>query len=183
MDPSNPVKITKHYQLKEYIESNFIDNSGRNTQRIERYIRKNDTTQWIIRNVWYANSINNNIEKVEDNIRYVKLIFPIKIHKQWDGNAFNVFDMQKYEYTSIENPYVVNGINYPNTLTVTQKDETSLIHKDYAVEVYAKNIGLIYKRSYYMRKNPDITDNYGNVIEQGDTLLENEVVYKIKNYY
>ena len=143
----NPVKIdTAHYQIKEIIESHFEDNEGRESERIERYYRKNDLQTWILKDVWYQTRTRAKAEKVEEDVRYVKLIFPPQLNTPWNGNAFNTMDKQDYEYKNIDVRKKIGSLSFDSTITVLQIADSNLIQKKYAVEVYAKNIGMIYKR-------------------------------------
>jgi hypothetical protein len=141
------------YQVKEIIESEFIDNEGRNTLRIERYKRLSDTNTWTIKDVWYANLTTSTAERVEENIRFVKLIFPLESGAVWNGNAYNSLGSEDYTYDQVNAYYSAGIFTFDSTLTVLQRDETTYIRRDYSVEVYAKYAGLIYKR-YIDLSNP-----------------------------
>jgi hypothetical protein len=135
-----------HYKIKEFVESTFLDNQNRGTQRIERYKQNSDTTNWYLGNVWAMNLTPSTAEKVEENYRFIKLIFPVKKGKIWNGNAYNILGEQEYEFDNVDEPYTVNGTTYDSTVTVIQKIEPNMIHTDYQVEIFAKHIGLIYKK-------------------------------------
>lgn len=152
---------TFNYQLKELIESDFIDNQGRKTQRIERYNRANDTSLWILKDIWYANLTNTTAEKVEENVRYIKLVFPIKLKQEWNGNAYNYLDPEIYKYSDLYRPYDTTNVHFDSTITVVQREELNLILDDYAIEIYAKNIGLVFKKNRHLEKLPDGTINKG----------------------
>jgi hypothetical protein len=137
---------TFHYKIKELVESEFIDNSSRNTQRIERYIKINDSTPWQIKNVYYWNITPSIAEKTEQNIRYAKLIFPTVKSEKWDGNMYNFQEAQSYKYAYVDKPDSYNSLAFDSTLSVIQIDEEYAISKDYAEEIYARNVGMIYKR-------------------------------------
>lgn len=142
-----PVKIeTVHFQIKEIIESHFTDNEGRESERIERYMRNNDSLPWVLRDVWYQTRTAVSAEKVEENVRFVKLTFPVEINHKWNGNAFNSIGKYEYEYKSVDAQKTVNGHTFDSTLIVNQILDSNLIEKKYQVEMYAKNIGMIYKR-------------------------------------
>jgi len=149
------------YQLKELIESDFIDNQERNTQRIERYNKANDTLPWILKDVWYANRTNTTAEKVEENVRYIKLIFPVKLRQEWNGNTFNFFEPEIYKYSDLYKSFDANSLHFDSTITVIQKEELNLILDDYAIEIFAKNVGLVYKKYRHLEKLPDGTINKG----------------------
>ncbi len=175
------------YQIKEYFESDFIDNSGRNAKRIERYFRYNDTLNWTIKDVWYANLSTSTAEKVEENARYIKLVFPIREYKTWNGDAYNIGDspnigdtynnngQDTYRYLNVDMPYTINNMIFDSTVTVIQKEYyEDILKKYYKVEVYAKHVGLIYKKviDYKYKKN------YGDSIKK----LGIEYSYTINSY-
>ncbi|MBI4646219.1 MAG: hypothetical protein HY738_06385 [Bacteroidia bacterium] len=135
----------RHYKLKESFVSTFIDNEGRITYRIERYTKENDTLPWTIKDVWAANLLPGAAHKVEENIRYIKLVFPVALHKSWNGNAYNHLDEQIYEITALNEPESIDSLDFDSVLTVTQQDDENLIEKKYFIEKFAKHFGLIYK--------------------------------------
>jgi hypothetical protein len=143
---------TFSFEVKHYFESEFIDNSGRTCQRIEIYKRNNDTLPWQIKHVWHSIRTEYTAEVVEENIRYIKLSFPVKKFKKWNGNAYNTEGEQIYKYISVDEPYANKYLYFDSTLTVLQKDDSTLINTDYAAEIYARNIGLVYKKYLHLEK-------------------------------
>lgn len=141
------------FRIKEIVESIFTDNSGRPTMRIERYIKNYnpslsyDSMNWVLKDVWSANITSRSAEKTEENIRYVKLSFPVTLNHSWNGNAFNTIGEQTYSYTDIATPRSYNSLTFDSTLMVTQENTTNLIEKKYYIEIFAKGVGLIYKES------------------------------------
>lgn len=136
---------TFHYQLQEHITATFLDNTGQTTERIERYVKLSDTSQWTICDVWTANLHANDAERVEDNVRYIKLAFPVQLNATWNGNAFNFYPEWDYTYTDIDQPTTIGALSFDSTLTVFQHQENYLTDTIYAVEQYAKGVGMIYK--------------------------------------
>jgi hypothetical protein len=145
---------TTRYQILEIIESEYIDDEGNNALRIERYKRDNENSTWIIKDVWSAGFISHSAYKTEENIKYIKLIFPASEGKKWNGNAYNIIGEQEYKITEIDIPCSLTALSFDSVLTVIQLNDTSLIDKKYMVEKYAKNVGLIYK---------EIIDIYSNI--------------------
>jgi hypothetical protein len=97
-----PTRIdTFRFQIREVIESQFTDNSGKPALRIERFKRTNDTLNWNIANVWVANLTATTAERVENNTRYLKLVFAARAGRTWDGNTYNTDDEQIYEYVAL----------------------------------------------------------------------------------
>lgn len=138
-----PINVydTQRYYLKEKIESTYYDETGNTVFRIERYQRNDTTSAWEIKDVWMAQYFKNQAHKVEENVRFVKLIFPNVKNAKWDGNAFNTNDKQIYYIENVD----VSWKNFNLTCLVIQQNKESLIDKYYQTERYAKNIGLIEK--------------------------------------
>lgn len=136
------------FQIKEMVESFFIDNEGRETARIERYKRANASEPWVIHKVWTANLNLMNAEKKEDNLTFIKLAFPPKKDQKWNGNAKNELDEQEYKITDVNIPESVNGIAFDSVLTVLQADEDNIVYKKYEIEKYAARTGMVYKEQF-----------------------------------
>ncbi|NVO02056.1 MAG: hypothetical protein HXX09_05085 [Bacteroidetes bacterium] len=147
---------TFSYYIKEIIESTFIDNSGRETQRIERYRKETDTSDWYIKDVWMINRTPSDAQKVEEDTRFVKLKFPVVENTKWNGNAYNTLDSWEYELIDVDKPYSINGMSFDSSATVMQYDDFNeiIISRDYSEEVFVKNIGLVYKKFIHLKKLP-----------------------------
>ena len=155
------------YQVKDSVETKITDNQGRPAYRIVRYIRKDAFQPWAPSNTFMATSTGKTIEFVENNLRFVKLISPIKEDVTWNGNQYLTIDpypaytfssdfMGDWEYTykDVDAPLTVGTFNLDSTLTVTEIDYsfanpqtpgTQYAERTYSIEKYAKRIGLVYK--------------------------------------
>jgi len=136
---------TSIYQLREIIESTFIDNQGRPSYRIERYWRTADSLQWVIKDVWYATKTTTMAEKIEEDVRYIKLVFPVNDEKEWNGNAYNTLPEWEYAYEDLHESKTVGGMNFDSTTTILQRDNYNFIEYEYAYEIWAAGVGLIKK--------------------------------------
>lgn len=148
-----PVSVIKYqYRIKEIVKDQFTDNEGRTAYRIERYVKIKQNTKpydsipYTIKEVWMLNASNKNIQMNERNIRYTKLIFPVELYATWNGNAFNNLGDQNYSYEYIDKQETINNLNLDKVLQVKQKDLKNLIAYEYAIEKYAKNIGLVERK-------------------------------------
>jgi hypothetical protein len=167
-----PVVDTVSFQIKEVVESIFNDNEGRPTMRIERYRRDSTAGNWTILNVWTATRTATVAERVEDNLRFIKLIFPPKADATWRGNAYlqitepiDYMEDWDYKITAVDVPYTVNGMSFDSSLTVVQHDDENLIEKIYSEEVYATGVGLVYKQM--MRLKKDVTAEFPQGSKEG----------------
>lgn len=136
---------TFRYQIKEVIDSIFPDASGRPTQRISRYKRSDSTQPWVIQKVWSGNLTQTTAERVEDNYRFVRLIFPVSVNATWNGNVYNTLGEMDYQYTAVDVPSSINNTNFDSTLTVLQDSNVNLVQHQFYLEKYARNVGLVYK--------------------------------------
>ena len=152
---------TFKFQLKEKTESVFLDNQNRPTLRIERYVRFYDPKKpyssipWKIRNVWTANRTASTAERVEENVRFTKLIFPVSNSSSWNGNAQNTMSAINYSYLFVDLPRTIGKIAFDSVLQVNQQDETNLISKKFYIERYARHIGLTFKHVIDVQSQPD----------------------------
>ncbi|MFN3916216.1 MAG: hypothetical protein ACK4K0_00625 [Flavobacteriales bacterium] len=136
---------TSNYLLREQISAFFFDQQGRKAQRVERFWRTSSADEWEIKDVWYANVTTRTAEKVEENVRFVKLNFPIRTTSTWDGNDFNTQREWLYGYDSLHIPRTISGIYLDSTIKVVQRNNFNLVEYEKAYEIYAKHIGLVKK--------------------------------------
>ena len=144
--------IHSHYQIKEEVDSPFIDNTGNQAFKIIRSRREDESSPWIVTDIWSANLTDHTAEKVEENLRFIKLDFPVLLNHQWYGNSKIQTDSNlaflagwKYEYSSVHQPLTLNGLSFDSTVSVTQFVDSNVIQQYIYREKYAKNVGLIYK--------------------------------------
>lgn len=155
--------INKSFIAKDSIESSFFDALGNKSYRIYRYITDTlQKTPWIFTTTITATIKNNNIEFVENNLRFIKLSNIVNNNYSWKGNSyintqFNspyyYYNNWDYRYTNINQPFTSLKQIFDSTITVQQQDAaipavfdpTIYNEKTIAKEVYAKNVGLVYK--------------------------------------
>ena len=147
------------YQLKEITTEEFLDNEGRLTYRVERYWRDDSNANWSIKDVWYSNKTTTTAEKVEENVRFTKLIFPINTAKYWDGNAFNNLEEWEYYYDSLHKPKLINNLSFDSTITVIQRDNQNVVEYEKVKEIFAVDIGMVYK------SHIDLDINLSNILD------------------
>jgi hypothetical protein len=137
---------TFSFELKEYIESEIKDEKGNTSYRLERYYRNNSSQNWILKRVWQTSLLGNSALKTEENIKYVKMLFPIKQNLKWNGNAYNSLGEFNFEYTEVHKKTSLGALEFDSASTVQLKSDTSLISLENHVEQYAANVGLVKKR-------------------------------------
>lgn len=132
------------YYLRERTDIPFIDNEGDTAYRIERF-KSQTTSNWTISDAWEAKLTTYTAEKVEENQRFIKIKFPLAIGKYWNGNLKNELDDKDCTITSLSSKYKNENIQLDSCLSITRDSSVTQISKQYDVETYARNIGLVYK--------------------------------------
>jgi len=149
------------FQILERIDSTYIDNQGRPTQRLERFRRDSVGAPWQPSvSVWNSTLTLSAYERDEENIRFIKLGFPINLNTTWNGNAYNTLDVDEYSYDDIHAPYTLGTFNFDSTLIVLRGQPPNAIERKNGKEIFANHIGMVYKE-YYDLDIQQFTDTNG----------------------
>ncbi|MEY4541339.1 MAG: hypothetical protein RLZZ306_3096 [Bacteroidota bacterium] len=167
----------KTYQLKEVNVSTFKDSEGKEVMRIDQYKRENDTQKWTIDSVFIAKKEIDKALKTGNNVTYVKIIFPIKEGIKWNGNAYNSLGNDTYELKKVNQSFQTNGQRFDNTFSVIQQNDSTLVDLKRRVEVYAKNIGMIYQEKVNVTYC-----NTGDCLGKGKIDFGTKHILKFKSY-
>jgi hypothetical protein len=164
---------TFRMQFKDVIGESFYDNEGRESYVVNRYSRQDDTYLWKDLMTFYATKTNFRVEVVENNLRMIKIVFPVKLKTYWSGNIYipaQIDDKLKwlwnwnYTYTYINQTFNTGLASFSNTIEVIGINDSTnnpeqfpdaIANKTYSKEVYAKNIGLIYRELTNWEYQPD----------------------------
>jgi hypothetical protein len=152
-----------HFKIKEVIDSSFIDGSGNISFLIARYRQSYDSLPFAFQSEWVATLTSNSAQRVEDNVRYIKLAFPISPSSHpWNGNAYNNFQEEEYSYTDIHVPATINNLSFDSTVTVLQLDDSNVLHRIFKQEKYANHVGMIFKQKDSLNVNGilQVTNGY-----------------------
>jgi hypothetical protein len=158
--------VVRSYRCRDQVDAEITDATGRKSFRIIRSMSNlAGTNPYVPAYTFEATPESTDwIEYQENNLRFMKLRFPMIEGFQWKGNSFiDVTSINspvrylagwEYTYQDLGKPYTVGGKTYPNTVTILQRDEVVpegpfnpnfFKQYDYSLEVYALGIGLIYK--------------------------------------
>ncbi len=148
-NPSIPRIVT--YQLREEVLDKSKGENGEDLFRVARYMRPSGLDNWQLDSMWTVKKTDSYVVKTEHNVPYMKLSFPLKEGKSWNGNAYNDRQSRPYRLLTLNKPFVVNGTNFPNSAMVLHQADSNLLFKEVGYEVFADSIGLIYKKHEYLR--------------------------------
>jgi hypothetical protein len=173
------------YLAKDSVEDSISDASGRPTWLVTRYL--SDTgglSGWNPNLTYTVTPSTQRIELEEDNLRFVKLAWPISQGFSWGGNSYlpyapyqDFFDYNddahlslgnwSYSYQQVDQSFSAGGLSYDSTLTVLQADDSinvpindpnSFASRTYWSETYAKHIGLVYRHTEMWEYQPPTPD-------------------------
>lgn len=148
---------TVHYQIQELISDTFYDNLGHVAYRIEVSKRYDTTSPLnVVDRAWYCFRTQNSFEKVEDDLHFIKLIYPPVNGVTWNGNSYlpasdtssDIYQKYAgwvYSYSDVNRPKAINTLGFDSALVVTEVNDENLINKKLSRETYAYHVGLIYK--------------------------------------
>ena len=150
---------TAYYWVKEVVADTFFDLGQMLWYRIERYEkpRPADSVTWTIRQDLAATIDENQALRLENDLTFIKMLFPITPFEKWDGNShFNpgiivtvsgesieMFKGWDYQVISAGVPDTIGGVAYSEVSTIRNADSENLIELRYAQEKYARDAGLV----------------------------------------
>ncbi len=160
----DPVKIdTFSYQVKLVMDSIIYDLENRETYIFRKFVKSDSSDYQLVANHTITVT-SSRVETQEDNIKYVKMIFPVKQGYSWDLNALNTNAATNSYYASVDEPYISGTVVYDSVATAIHQDINTLIGYDYHEEKYARRIGLVYRSEVNVDKNYS-TGEYKNGYE------------------
>ncbi len=160
------------YQAKDIVDGELIDGEGNKTFRVIRLLRDVNSyneEDYVQKLTYFITPTKNGIDLIENNWRFQKLKMPVTEGFNWKGNTFlpsspyytfyyfsNDIDIADWNYTyyNVNQPMQIGDNIYNKTITVLQVADSSnvpieypdgLAYKNYWQEIYAENIGLVYK--------------------------------------
>ncbi|NKQ38193.1 MAG: hypothetical protein HF967_01715, partial [Methanosarcinales archaeon] len=88
-DFTDPITIdTFSYFIKENIESKYKDLKGEDNYRIEQFKKNDNSSSYLINHIISVKQTSTNLQRVENDLRFIKLVFPAKKDLSWNGNIY-----------------------------------------------------------------------------------------------
>lgn len=173
-----PLELGKYWVYQ--MDSIIFDNEGRdryettsfireeiveilNPDELPRYVievsyKNNIDAEWSFLKNWSVYVEDNKLIRNEDNLRFIKLIYPITTGVSWDGNSFidsrtevlvsgealamfkNYWD---YKFLDRQESELIGIQTYDDVLTIQQSDDENDLEIRISNEKYAKDVGMI----------------------------------------
>lgn len=169
--------IDTTFQLKQLMYDTYYFQNIL-TYKLYRFSRPDASSAWpvIPDSVWTCTTDLNQITINEGGSDYIRLVFPLSAGKKWNGNARNIASPNTYTVKSFNSPLSISNFFFPETCNIEEAQSINLVNKDFRNRIYAKNIGMIYKKYEQLTYNTEPSNiglykiEFGSVYEE--TLLE-----------
>lgn len=143
---------TNNYQLKEVIHDYYRKDQDDTSYYLHRYSRNPGSgVNWELDSVWTVRKDLKRVIVTENNIPYVKLVFPFRTGLSWDANVTNAEEPVSYTISGTEGNRQIGDQVYESAVTVVERNNMdTVIQERYIESVYAPEAGLIYKEIRYI---------------------------------
>ncbi len=157
------IAYSKTY-FKEEIVDTLHDNNEHVLYRTERYERRELGASWQVTKVFTQSIQDNQGIVTEDNLRFIKMGFPVRENNSWDGlvhfdpslivivagESLQMFKGWDYRIESVDEAESVGAFPFENVMTLREADNENLIELRVSREKYAKGIGLVYRERWIL---------------------------------
>jgi hypothetical protein len=157
---------TLQSQIMEVVGDTFMDVEGKTVYKIERFFRRDQAQEWRQINTWTAYRDASKAVRTEENLSFIKLVFPIRKLLRWQGNAFmdtrikvevggsliEPYEDWKHRIEEVGEMYAFQGKEV-SALRVSLVDYTDILSKREVEEWYGKDVGLLKREAIIVDLN------------------------------
>ena len=161
------------YELKTEVVDSFANLEGGITYVLYRSTRTTENDPWVFKEAWSAKTNAQYIVLMEGNVSYIRIALPAFKDKDWNGNALNSLGEDIYRIESKGKSYSLSGaLEFQDALVVDQENEVNSLFRDEREEVYARNVGLVYKKSIVLNYCDEVPCFGQQIISEGVDYLQ-----------
>lgn len=176
---SGKLAQTNRYQIRHVVEGQVRDNQNRLSWRVNTFI--NDSLAagpWVPNGFYIVTPLEKSAEVIENNLRVIRVQLPVRERFTWRGNSYlpdrpyaGVFatsvdenmDLWDFTYNTVNQNERIGNQNIADVTTILHIDEsrnvpmttdTIYASREYSLDKYAKNIGLVYREHVLWENQP-----------------------------
>lgn len=187
----NCIKYRTKCQMKYVVTDTFTDRKNFKNKLsyiMDVFYRPYDGGTWKPISVVILNPTETGLNWTQDNVKYIKMMFPITDGFSWKGNVnapvndsdFAYLKNWNYQYVNYRKSYNTGYLNFDNTVTCIENDENVnypevdsavAAMRTYSKAVYAYNVGLVYRELThwtYKANNKQCLQGYSVVMQAVD---------------
>jgi hypothetical protein len=169
--------------IQEQIGEKYTGQDGAEKYRVYRSFRRKNSDLWTPINTWTTSIDATRAIRTEENLTFIKLVFPFKKGLRWEGNAFVDPDTRievggeniqayadwKHRIDEVELDYTFNNQKV-KAVKVNLVSDTSLIDLRKVTEYYGRSVGLLRKEVAIFDANQDLINlTWDKKIQKGFT--------------
>jgi len=152
--------------IREEVGDYTEDIEGNKVYKIFRSIKRDENDPWQRLNTWTTYVDKSRVIRTEENVKLIKMVFPLRLNQRFDGNAFvdknnkilvggelmDVYKDWRHRVERLGDIQEFNG-NEVETCYINLVEDESIIDKRDVKETYAKGIGLLSKSKLILELN------------------------------
>jgi hypothetical protein len=177
-DGINYTRDTVYYQMQALFGDTIHDLLDSVNFRVYYSRRADSNSSWGGPYGTYGLRTLTNLQAVENDIRFIKLIFPPQLNAKWNGNLYvgtdpgdpndpyAIYQGWNYFYENCDTTISIGGQTYNNCIIVSEVNNISLLNKTVRTEMYAPNVGMIYQEWEALSKQ-NVTVGWDTGAESG----------------
>jgi len=126
--------------IKETIDVLQIDSFSK-TYKVNTYLSYDTSKGWNWYDFYFYRTDTNSVQRIEGNTSRLIFVYPVIKNKKWNVNTYNS-NIQEFAY------YKQVGFQYNNYINCTEiilREEINFIEEKVLKEVYAENLGLVFR--------------------------------------
>lgn len=167
------------YRFRHIFEREVKDNENRPAWLVTTYI--NDSLgkgPWVASGVYIVTPLDKQLEVSENNLRVIKVHLPVKEGFNWKGNSYlpdrpynpqypisidGNMSLWEFTYESVNQKEKIGTVDINDVSTIAHIDasenvpirtDTAFASREFSLEKYAKNIGLVYRQIELWENQP-----------------------------
>ncbi len=179
--------MTYRYFIREQNGTSFQDLAGNEWIRVNADITSDTGAQWFPLASYAQRVTRQTAERLENNLRFVKMVYPFKKYSWWAGNSYIHFDdvyncnflgEWQYQYKDLYVTKTINGHPFDSVVVIQQVADSGLICKNLSFEMYAPQVGLVYKHTERLTTQKTTSDPFWIRAEDGYILTYTIIDWK-----
>lgn len=142
--------------LRETLISSFLGANGDTTFVIERSFANQQEGPFFSTDRWTIEKSDENLIRVEENLPFIKMVFPVREGSTWAGNQFDesiqipvaqqlvtIYRDWEYRVLATDATTEVDGVTYEDVLEIQQAEFETALELRRSKEQYVRDIGLV----------------------------------------
>jgi hypothetical protein len=156
-DGIDHIRDSSNYQMQAFFGDTIHDLMDSVNFRVYYATRLNSSLNWGTPYGTYGLRTMTNLQAVENDLRFIKLIFPPQLGETWNGNLYIgtlpsdpndpyfTFQGWQYLFENCDTTIVIGNQTYNNCVVVSEVNNITFTSKTVRTEVYAPNVGMVYQ--------------------------------------